>query len=235
MGGKEDSLAGQLKRHKDLVGAMWRLLPQLVDSNGSDDSLAQRALIAQTVLGNLKGPMMKIGQLFGNIPSLLPEPYADSFRSLQSHAPSMGWPFVKRRMAGELGPQWESLFESFSKKAVFAASLGQVHRGRLVQGDEVALKLQYPNMASVMKADLSHIKVWMKLFGVVGGVFDLTEIFNEAEESLLGELDYYQEAHWCETFKNCLEGVPGVHIPNTYPSLSTGKLLVLSLGRGRLF
>ncbi|HBR69031.1 MAG TPA: ABC transporter ATP-binding protein, partial [Rhodospirillaceae bacterium] len=79
-------------------------------------------------LGNLKGPLMKVGQILATIPEALPPEYARAFQELQAHAPSMGWPFVKRRMKAELGPDWETKFTSFERGASAAASLGQVHK-----------------------------------------------------------------------------------------------------------
>ena len=66
----------------------------------------------------------------------------------------MGWPFVRRRMAGELGPDWQAKFASFEREAARAASLGQVHRATAKDGRALACKLQYPDMASAVEADL---------------------------------------------------------------------------------
>src|SRR5690242_8170091 len=98
-------------------------------------STAEGKLLA-AALGNLKGPLMKVAQLASTIPDLLPQAYAAELAQLQAHAPPMGWPFVKRRMAAELGPGWQSKFASFSREAAHAASLGQVHRARAHSGED---------------------------------------------------------------------------------------------------
>ena len=72
-------------------------------------------------LGNLKGPLMKVGQILATIPEALPPEYAHALRELQSNAPPMGWPFVRRRMAGELGPDWQRRFKNFEREAARAA------------------------------------------------------------------------------------------------------------------
>ena len=82
----------------------------------------------KAALGGIKGPLMKVAQLLATIPNALPQEYADELATLQANAPPMGWNFVKRRMAGELGPDWERKFRSFEHEAARAASLGQVHR-----------------------------------------------------------------------------------------------------------
>ena len=78
----------------------------------------------------------------------------------------MGWPFVRRRMAGELGVDWQKMFTSFDRQASAAASLGQVHRAITPDGIERACKLQYPDMQSAVEADLRQLKVLFALYQV---------------------------------------------------------------------
>ena len=112
----------------------------------------------RAILGGLKGPLMKVAQFLSTVPDALPAEYAEELAQLQSNAPAMGWNFVRRRMASELGPDWEKRFASFSHEASAAASLGQVHRAVLPDGTEVACKLQYPDMASTVEADLRQLQ-----------------------------------------------------------------------------
>src|SRR3954464_2246440 len=93
-------------------------------------------------LGGLKGPIMKVAQLMATIPDLLPPEYVEELQKLQSDAPPMGWPFVKRRMTAELGADWEGRFAEFEHKPAAAASLGQVHRARSLDGEPLAAKLR---------------------------------------------------------------------------------------------
>src|SRR5215211_9398998 len=118
----------------------------------------QNAMELAAALGGLKGPIMKVAQLIATIPDALPPEYAKELAQLQANAPAMGWAFVRRRMATELGPDWQAKFQRFDKEASFAASLGQVHRATLLDGTEVAAKLQYPDMASALEADLNQLK-----------------------------------------------------------------------------
>ena len=109
----------------------------------------------KAILGGLKGPLMKVAQFASTIPDALPAEYAAELAQLQANAPPMGAAFVRRRMAAELGPGWQSRFAEFGLEAAAAASLGQVHRARLTDGTEVACKLQYPDMPSVVEAEVS--------------------------------------------------------------------------------
>jgi len=115
---------------------------------GGAPNRAGEALALSSALGRLKGPLMKVAQLMATIPDLLPPEYATELQKLQSEAPPMGWAFVKRRMMAELGAGWEKKFESFDHQPSAAASLGQVHRARALDGAELACKLQYPDMQS---------------------------------------------------------------------------------------
>jgi predicted unusual protein kinase regulating ubiquinone biosynthesis (AarF/ABC1/UbiB family) len=102
-----------------LLGA--RFLGVALDRSENASALA-------AALGNLKGPIMKAAQLISTIPDALPPEYAGELMKLQSEAPPMGWAFVKRRMAAELGSDWQAKFKSFEHAPAAAASLGQVHR-----------------------------------------------------------------------------------------------------------
>src|SRR5436189_707006 len=111
---------------------------------------SRNAVELAAALGGLKGPIMKVAQLMATIPDALPAEYAAELTKLQSEAPPMGWAFVKRRMQAELGPGWEKKLASFEHHPAAAASLGQVHRARALEGDELACKLQYPDMQSAV-------------------------------------------------------------------------------------
>jgi predicted unusual protein kinase regulating ubiquinone biosynthesis (AarF/ABC1/UbiB family) len=115
----------------------------------------KNAAALASALGGLKGPLMKVAQLLSTIPDALPAEYAEELATLQMQAPPMGWAFVKRRMAAELGPDWQTKFAAFSHEAAAAASLGQVHKARALDGRELAAKLQYPDMQSAVEADLT--------------------------------------------------------------------------------
>src|ERR1700733_14612222 len=108
-------------------------------------------------LGGLKGPLMKVAQLLSTIPDVVPKEYAAELAQLQADAPSMGWPFVKRRMTSELGLDWEKKFKHFEHEAAAAASLGQVHHAIAHNSTQLACKLQYPDMSSVVEADLRQL------------------------------------------------------------------------------
>ena len=178
-----------------------------------------------TALGNMKGPLMKVGQILATIPEALPSEYALEFQKLQSNAPPMGWPFVKRRMKSELGPDWQGKFKSFEHDAAAAASLGQVHKAVTHDGMNVACKLQYPDMRSAIDADLRQLKVIFSIFERYDKAISTKYIHEELSTRLLEELDYKREARHCKLYNHMLRDEPAVHIPVIQGSLSTDRLL----------
>src|SRR3984893_6809769 len=129
---------------------------RLLGGGGASGSHA--AALAQA-LGGLKGPVMKAAQMMASVPGLLPQHYAEELQKLQSEAPPMGAAFVKRRMQAELGADWQSRFAEFDTHPAAAASLGQVHRAAAKDGAALACKLQYPDMTSIVEADLRQLEM----------------------------------------------------------------------------
>jgi predicted unusual protein kinase regulating ubiquinone biosynthesis (AarF/ABC1/UbiB family) len=158
------TLFGELRRMARTSGAVGGIAARVAGARflGIKTDKAAHAEDLRTVLGGLKGPLMKVAQFLSTVPDALPQEYALELAQLQSNAPPMGWPFVRRRMQSELGPAWQSRFKTFGQDAAAAASLGQVHRAILPDGREVACKLQYPDMPSVVEADLRQLKLAMR-------------------------------------------------------------------------
>jgi predicted unusual protein kinase regulating ubiquinone biosynthesis (AarF/ABC1/UbiB family) len=178
-------------------------------------------------LGGLKGPIMKVAQLMATIPDAVPAEYATELMKLQSDAPPMGWAFVKRRMAAELGPNWQTRFRRFEHQPAAAASLGQVHRANAHDGCELACKLQYPDMESAVEADLRQLAVIFAIHRRMDPVIDTTEIFKEIGARIREELDYRREARHAALYQNMLSGVADIRVPRVWPELSTRRLLTL--------
>ena len=177
------------------------------------------------ILGNLKGPIMKVGQILATIPEALPPEYAKAFQELQSNAPPMGWPFVRRRMKAELGHDWQDKFRDFPHEATAAASLGQVHKAITADGNIVACKLQYPDMASAIDADLNQLKLLFKLYKQYDSSILTDHIHAELADRLREELDYKREARVQKLFSYLLADEENVHVPDVIDDLSTARLL----------
>ena len=194
---------------------------------GATPNRAGEASALASALGNLKGPLMKVAQLMATIPDLLPPEYAAELAKLQSEAPPMGWAFVKRRMQAELGPDWQQKFASFEHHPAAAASLGQVHRARSLDGAALACKLQYPDMQSAVEADLQQLQWLLAIRRRLDTAIDTSEIGKEIGARVREELDYRREAKHVALYRLMLEGSDIVRAPRAWPELSTGRLLTL--------
>jgi predicted unusual protein kinase regulating ubiquinone biosynthesis (AarF/ABC1/UbiB family) len=194
---------------------------------GGEADHAGEASALSGALGRLKGPLMKVAQLMATVPDLLPPEYAAELQKLQSEAPPMGWAFVKRRMMAELGAGWEKKFASFEHQPSAAASLGQVHRARSLDGAALACKLQYPDMQSAVEADLQQLQWLLALRRRFDSAIDTTEIAKEIGARVREELDYRREAMHVGLYRKMLDDVDCVRVPRAWPELSTGRLLTL--------
>ena len=228
------SLFGELRRMARTSGAVGGIAARMVGERvGIRTNRGDHADDLRLLLGGLKGPLMKVAQFLSTVPDALPPEYAAQLAELQANAPAMGWPFVRRRMAAELGPNWESRFSRFEHAAAAAASLGQVHRAWLPDGAAVACKLQYPDMASTVEADLRQLKLAMALYHRMNGAIHHDEIYLELAERLREELDYTREASQMRLYGLMLADVERVHVPQPVPEFSTNRLLTMTWLDGR--
>jgi predicted unusual protein kinase regulating ubiquinone biosynthesis (AarF/ABC1/UbiB family) len=197
---------------------------RLLRAEGSE---AANAAALMRALGGLKGPLMKVVQMMATIPEALPPAYAEELQKLQSEAPAMGAAFVKRRMQAELGAKWRQRFAAFDLQPAAAASLGQVHRARDLDGAPLACKLQYPDMASAVEADLAQLDVIFALHRRFSGVVDTRDMTTEIADRVREELDYIREARHAALYSVILAAVGEVRVPAMRPELSTGRLLTM--------
>jgi predicted unusual protein kinase regulating ubiquinone biosynthesis (AarF/ABC1/UbiB family) len=224
------NLFGELRRFARTSGAVGGIAARVAGNKvfGFKTDKAAHAEDLKAVLGGLKGPLMKVAQILSTIPDALPPEYAEELAQLQANAPAMGWNFVRRRMAGELGTDWQSRFTSFGQTASAAASLGQVHRATLPDGTEVACKLQYPDMPSIVDADLRQLRVAMQVYKRIDSVIQGDDIYTEIAERLREELDYLREAAQMRLYETMLRDTPTVSVPRAIPELTTKRLLTMS-------
>ena len=224
---ERSTLGNRIARYGRVSTAMAGLATRVVGERylGIDIKRDDHARQLTHALGNLKGPLMKVGQILSTIPEALPAEYAQDFQALQSNAPPMGWSFVRRRMKSELGPNWQEKFQSFEKEAVAAASLGQVHKAITHEGQNIACKLQYPDMQSAIEADLNQLKIIFSLYGRYDRSIQTDEIYTELSERLKEELDYTREAKNEKMYHYMLRDENNVHVPDIIDDLSTERLL----------
>lgn len=215
----------------------------LVRGEGSSrEKLDQRHLETAAkmvqVLGQMKGAAMKIGQFASFIDiEFIPEEYRELYQtqlaSLRDDAPAMPWAEVEQVLIEEYdGEPVDSVFESIEPEAIAAASIGQVHRGRLHDGRRVAVKIQYPGIAEALEADLRNAGVLMQLARTLAPGLDAKAVTSELRERILEELDYEYEAQNQRAFARAYRGHPFIYVPDVFTRLSRRKVLVTELVEG---
>jgi predicted unusual protein kinase regulating ubiquinone biosynthesis (AarF/ABC1/UbiB family) len=224
----ESSLAGRFRRYAQVSGTVGAAAARFAGRRmaGGIDRV-EHASELREALGGLKGPLMKVAQMMATIPEALPAEYAAELAQLQSNAPPMGKPFVRRRMKAELGDGWEKRFADFPLEAAAAASLGQVHKATLKDGRTVACKLQYPNIAAAVDADLSQLRLIFSIYRRYDRAINPDRIYEEISARLHEELDYAHEARNMGLYRDILQNEPHVHVPAVVDELSTGRLLTM--------
>jgi len=192
------------------------------------------------VLGKLRGGAMKIGQLASFVDvEFLPAEYRQIYQQklgqLRDGAPTMSWEKVKRVLEREWEQPVAELFESLEEQAFAAASIGQVHRGVLADGRRVAVKVQYPEIADALVADLELASIVIGLGKAFAPGLDPQAVAGELRERVLEELDFELEAQHQRTFARAYRGHPFIYVPPVVTSLSRRRVLVSEWVEGHRF
>jgi predicted unusual protein kinase regulating ubiquinone biosynthesis (AarF/ABC1/UbiB family) len=189
--------------------------------------------IART-LGELKGAVMKVGQMASIAQDVLPKELSDALGKLQREAPPMEYELIAEQVERELGAAPDVLFKRFDKQPFAAASIGQVHRATTDDGREVVVKVQYPGVEDAVDSDLSQLKIALLASGIVDVPRDtLNASFREVRERLHEELDYCNEADNVRTFRNFHVGRHDFMVlPEVVGERSSKRMLTLSYETG---
>ncbi len=188
-------------------------------------------------LGNMKGALMKIGQMASFLDEGLPGPMRDALAQLQSNAPPMSGALAASVIEGDLGAPPEQLFVEWDPDPIAAASIGQVHRAVVLDpatGIEraVAVKVQYPGVADAVAADLSNADLLGLVLKQGFSGLDPADMVAEIKERLVEELDYRLEAHNQQAFADFFRGHPFIHVPDVLPAFSSAHVITSELVAG---
>jgi predicted unusual protein kinase regulating ubiquinone biosynthesis (AarF/ABC1/UbiB family)/DNA-binding XRE family transcriptional regulator len=183
-------------------------------------------------LGDLKGLAMKVGQMLGYIDYALPPGAREEFSSLQLSSRAMSPAAIAQVFLEEFGEPPRKLFAEWSPTPFAAASIGQVHRARLVSGELVAVKVQYPNIVEAIEADLRSAAIFDRLSSLLFRGQERGAFVAEIRERFTEECDYRLEAANQEEFRRLWAGRPGIRIPKVFHDLSRRRVLVTSLEPG---
>ncbi len=190
--------------------------------------------VAET-LGNMKGVLMKLGQMASFVNEGFPEQLREQLAVLQADAPPMSAELAAGVIRDELGSHPSVLFAEWDPKPLAAASIGQVHKARLHDGRAVAVKVQYPGVEKAIKADLANTSMLTSMMGVVFKGLDVGPFIAELKDRVEEELDYQLEASRQQRFAEIFAGHPTIKVPNVVAEFSTARVLTTELSDGVRF
>lgn len=217
---------------------VWNALKRPFQSAGQQDQSLfdlhlKNALRIVESSRELRGAFMKLVQMLSMRDDLLPLEVLNVLSVVQSSVPPMEYALIREQIKSELGKSPEQLFKRFEHEAFAAASLGQVHRATLKNGDDVVVKVQYPGVEETVVQDLKNLKALLHAFTLLTRDvlrqknFDASEIYQEMEERLREELDYVHEANNLALFQRLFADDDEVLIPRVYPDMSSRRVLTM--------
>lgn len=196
-------------------------------------------------MGYLRGAILKIGQTLGNYPDIGIEQFYEVLNALHFNAPPMHYALLQDVFLDEFGQSPQQMFAYFETQAFAAASLGQVHRARLHSGEEVAVKIQYPNIASTIKNDLASLKFYLQALRLPTKFSsqansernkkqwaDLKIKLADLQHMLLEETDYQKEAQWYQRARKLFPRDSNIIVPKVYQEYSSKRVLTLDYLKG---
>ena len=210
--------------------AKWT--PKLVKEE--DWELQHRRGAARTldVAGMLGGTLIKAAQFASTRPDLLPNAYTSTLSALQDRVPPHSWDTMESAISRELGHPLSEVFDHVEPEPIAAASIAQVHRARLKDGREVAIKAQYPEVEGMIESDLSALERTFATLSRIEPQVNLQPIADYLRWTLPLELDFRREAEAIEKLRTALAGRDDVLVPEVVGELTTGRLLVMELMEG---
>jgi predicted unusual protein kinase regulating ubiquinone biosynthesis (AarF/ABC1/UbiB family) len=179
-------------------------------------------------LAQLRGAAMKVGQLISmDTGDFMPPELTQIMARLREDADSMPPAQLKRVLAKQWSVNWPKSFKSFDMCPIAAASIGQVHRAQLIDGRNLAIKVQYPGVARSIDSDVENIGVLIKLSGLLPQRFELAPYLKEVRDQLHGETNYATEAAHLSRFYKLLSDVPHFVVPSIDENWSTPSILAM--------
>ncbi|WP_374666372.1 ABC1 kinase family protein [Acinetobacter sp.] len=220
---------------KTVTNSIKNLTADEEQKNASRSKLFQDiGLQIADTLGEMKGAAMKVGQIASQYKDIFPPEVAKAIGKLQRQAPPMPFAEIKAQVEKELGKPLLKIFKSFDETPFAAASIGQVHKAVLPDGQQVVVKVQYPGVDEACESDLKQVRLALRLMGVLKVDRKLQDrLFNEIQDSLDNELNYQIEAQNLEVARVFHEKLDSkVIIPKVFNDYSSRHVLTLSLEEG---
>ncbi|XP_030381489.1 atypical kinase COQ8B, mitochondrial [Scaptodrosophila lebanonensis] len=184
-------------------------------------------------LCKVRGAALKIGQILSIQDSNVVSPQlAKAFERVRQAADYMPDWQVERVMTTQLGPDWRAQLSAFDNKPFAAASIGQVHRATMLDGMDVAIKIQYPGVAQSIESDIDNLVGMLKVWDVFPQGFFIDNVVRVAKRELIWEVDYLREADYTEKFREMIEPYSEYYVPKVVRQLTTSSVLTTELVPG---
>ncbi len=184
-------------------------------------------------LSHLRGAAMKLGQLLSmEGGDVLPAEFSEALAVLRARADAMPEEQLRRLMGREYGKGWESRFTEFDYEPIAAASIGQVHYARAVDGRHMALKVQYPGVARSIGSDVDNVAVLLRMLNILPVELDVSSLMAEAKRQLHQEADYLQEAANLKHYRELVVDDPLLWVPRVHADYSTRRVLAMDYANG---
>lgn len=178
------------------------------------------------------GAFLKVGQLISSRSDLMPTPWIEELKVLQDQALPVPFREIKASIEHELQKSMSDVFSEFIGEPIAAASIGQVHEARLINGERVAVKVQRPGIEEVVEQDMALMKLFLNALEPILPPTDLTTISEEIERSVMEELSYRQECRWMQRVGEFLKQNSAVIVPKPLAYLCSDKVLVTEFVEG---
>ncbi|MFN3453917.1 MAG: ABC1 kinase family protein [Pseudobdellovibrio sp.] len=191
-----------------------------------DEFLTQQAQYITQELGQLKGSLMKAGQMLSMYGEYFFPPQANEFlKKLQTESPSIEWPVIKGYLESYISPELIDELE-IDPKPIGSASMGQVHKATIkATGEKIALKIQYPNLEEAIDSDIKALKKLLNMASVLPKDIDLTSVFEDVKVMLRQELNYTLEAELTQKYRDLIKDDPRYIVPQVFKRYSTQRVL----------
>jgi predicted unusual protein kinase regulating ubiquinone biosynthesis (AarF/ABC1/UbiB family) len=194
------------------------------------DARAARLLYRSAV--RLQGMLIKACQFIATRADVLPDVWVSTLSSLHDRVPPRPFEVIRDRVERELGCPLGAVFAEFDPEPLASASLAQVHAARLIDGRRCAVKIQYPGIEGIVRADLRNLAFILRVLARLEREFDFRVLMREAFKYMPMELDFEHEADNCETIARNLAARADVVVPRVYREFSTRRVLVMELVDG---
>jgi predicted unusual protein kinase regulating ubiquinone biosynthesis (AarF/ABC1/UbiB family) len=194
------------------------------------DLRAAQALYHTAV--SLEGLLIKSAQFIATRADILPDEWVSTLSGLHDRVPARPFAMIKHRIETELGKPLKVVFGEFDETPIASASLAQVHRARLHDGRLCAVKVQYPGIDGIVRADLSNLGFVLKVLAYLEPNFDFRIIAREALKYIPMELDFIHEGENCDTIRRNFAADPTVIVPEVYHEYSTRRVLTMEFMDG---